>query len=64
MPAFAPAEISEEDENDAVSVDALLVVVEVADDVIVSLLVDVVAVAEAGVYDVAVAGCSEEPESS
>lgn len=53
MPAFAPVERPEEDE-DTVSVDVLPVVVDVG-DVIVSLLVEAVAVAEACVYDVAVA---------
>lgn len=53
MPAFAPVERPEEDE-DTVSVDVLPVVVDVG-DVIVSLLVEAVAVAEVCVYDVAVA---------
>ncbi|KAJ5296347.1 uncharacterized protein N7443_007240 [Penicillium atrosanguineum] len=60
MPAFAPVERSEEDEDNAVFVDALPVVVGLGDDDIVSLLVEAVAVAETGVSDVAVVGCSEE----
>ncbi|KAJ5528743.1 hypothetical protein N7527_002136 [Penicillium freii] len=64
MPAFAPVERPEEDEDDTVSVDVLPIVVDVdvGGDGIVSLLVEAVAVAEAGVYNVAVAG--EESESS
>lgn len=64
MPAFAPAERPEEDEDDTVSVDVLPIVVDVDvdSDGIVSLLVEAIAVAEAGVYNVAVAG--EESESS
>lgn len=56
-PAFAPVERPEEDEDDIVSVDVLPVVVDVGAG-IVSLLVEAVAVAEAGVYDVAVTGSS------
>jgi hypothetical protein len=76
MPAFAPVERPEDEgdtvsedalpvgnKDDTVSVDALLAVVDVGIVVVASILVVVVAIAEAGVSEIALVDGCEEPES-